>query len=117
MSEEAVDLNEFLERVQDDKELLIELFDIFLEDFVQKRELLNAAVQSQNFDEIGSIAHSVKGASGNISAKPIREIFLDIENMGNNNDISGIDEKLTLLDEKFEALKERITAIKTEFES
>jgi len=40
MSEEIIDLKDVLERVQDDKELLDELLDIYQEDFVQKRQAL-----------------------------------------------------------------------------
>jgi len=38
MGREVLDLNEFLERVQNDKELLLELLDIFVEDFQEKRK-------------------------------------------------------------------------------
>ena len=37
MAEDIIDLPDVLERVQDDKELLLELLDIFQEDFVSKR--------------------------------------------------------------------------------
>ena len=40
MSEEILDLKEVMERVQDDKELLLELFDIFITDYSEKRKLL-----------------------------------------------------------------------------
>ncbi len=44
MVEEIIDLKDVLERVQDDKELLGELFDIYLEDFVVKRKALGDAI-------------------------------------------------------------------------
>jgi hypothetical protein len=44
MSEEIIDLKDVLERVQDDKELLAELFDIYQEDFVIKRKALGDAI-------------------------------------------------------------------------
>ena len=47
MSEEIIDLKEVLERVQDDKELLDELFDIYQEDFVQKRQALGEAIAAR----------------------------------------------------------------------
>lgn len=114
MSQEAIDLPEFLDRVQDDKELLLELLDIFSEDYQQKRRQLGESVRSQNFEDIKNIAHSMKGASGNISAKPVREIFLTLEIMGKNNDLSGIDDLLIKLDARFEELRQRIATIKEE---
>ncbi len=98
MSNEILDLNEFLERVQDDKELLLELIDIFSEDYAIKRKLLQEAVEQDNFEEIKSISHSLKGASGNISAITLRKIFLDFEEMGKASDLSGGKEKLADLD-------------------
>ena len=40
MSEPIIDLKEFLERVQDDRELLVEIADIYEQDFVEKRKIL-----------------------------------------------------------------------------
>jgi len=114
MSEEAIDVVEFLERVQDDKELLLELLDIFIEDFQEKRKLLGEAIGQQDFESIRSISHSVKGASGNISAKPIRALFIKVEEMGKNNDLTGADELLSTIDVEFTALTDRISNLKTE---
>ncbi len=68
MSEEIIDLKDVLERVQDDKELLAELFDIYQEDFVVKRQALGEAITAKDITKIKEIAHSMKGSSGNISA-------------------------------------------------
>ena len=65
MSDEVLDLNEFLERVQDDKELLLELLDIFSDDYQKKRVQLEEAVNKNDSEQIKSVAHSLKGASGN----------------------------------------------------
>jgi len=117
MSEETLDLDEFLERVQDDKELLVELLDIYTEDFQNKRKLLGEAVKNSNFEEISSIAHSLKGASGNISAKSLMEFFLEFEEKSKSSDLSGADDLLTNIDKSFEALSARISTIKDEYKS
>jgi len=85
MSEDLLDVNEFMERVQDDKELLLELLDIFLADYMEKRKTLQEAVDGQDFEQIKGVAHSLKGASGNISAKSMCEIFSSLEEMGKNS--------------------------------
>ncbi len=117
MSEQAIDLEEFLERVQDDKELLLELLDIFTEDYQEKRVLLQEAVDSNNCEEVKSIAHSLKGASGNISAKALREVFIKLEIMGEGNDISAAGDLWSELDKGYEdllacigQLKEKLSA-------
>ena len=44
MGEEVIDLKDALKRVQGDKKLLAELFDIYQEDFVIKRQALGDAI-------------------------------------------------------------------------
>ena len=44
MSEEIIDLKDVMERVQGDRELLCELFDIYQEDFIKKRQALGEAI-------------------------------------------------------------------------
>ena len=117
MSEQSLDLKEFLDRVQDDKELLLELLDIFSKDFKEKRKHLDSAVKSKDYEQLRSIAHSVKGASGNISAKAVRAICMTLEDMGKNQHLNGIEQLLVDLDKQFEILQGRITEIKDEFKA
>ena len=115
MSETIIDVEEFLERVQDDKELLVELLDIYSGDYQTKRKQLTKAVKEKDFDEVKSISHSLKGASGNISAKKMREIFMVIEDKSRNNDLSGVDNLLISLDKEFELLSGKIKELKEKF--
>lgn len=115
MNEKVLDLNEFLERVQDDKELLLELLDIFLEDYQLKRDLLQKAIDNKDFDEVRNLGHSLKGASGNISAKGLREVLMQIEEMGKNGNIDGIDELVKAMDSNFSELEVEIGNLKKEY--
>jgi len=117
MSEDILDFEEFLERVQGDRELLVELLDIFSEDFKEKRKQLQEAITQNDFETIKSIAHSLKGASGNISVKPMRAVFIEFEEMGKNSDLAGADKLVAKLDALNEELMERIGTIKSESES
>ena len=114
MGEAVLDIEEFLERVQDDKELLFELFEIFIEDFEEKRGLLSKAVAEKDYENVRGIAHSMKGASGNISAKTVRSISMTLENMGKESRLDGVEEILAQLDKAFEALVVRIEEVKKE---
>ena len=105
MNSEIIDLKEVLDRVQNDRELLIELLDIFLEDCPPKINAIKEAVAKKDFLQLRDIAHSMKGASGNISAKNINASFLQIEQMAKNNDLNSIDVSLKELDKRFEELK------------
>ena len=114
MSEDILDLNEFLERVQNDQDLLLELLDIFVADFQEKRVLLAEAIEKKDYEQIRGIAHSLKGASGNISAKVVRQTFIKLEDMGKRGDMTGAAELLSALDQQFKDFLVRISTVKNE---
>lgn len=98
MSEEAIDLKEVLERVQDDRELLLELFDIFLEDCPVKIQAIRDAAAKKDISQLKDVAHSMKGAAGNISAKKMHASFLKIEQLAKTDDLAGINNVFKELD-------------------
>lgn len=114
MSEDILDLEEFRERVQNDKALLLELLDIFVEDFKAKRKEMGEAVAQNDSGALKRLAHSLKGSSGNISAKSLRRVMLDLETRGKNGCLDGTQELLADMDKEFAALSERILVIKKE---
>ena len=110
MSNDAIDMQEVLERVQDDKELLMELLQIYCDDYVEKWKTFNEAVDKSDYEQLRTLSHSLKGASGNISAKKLRTSFLDLEEMAKQKDLSRAKEILKLIDQQFNELKEYIAA-------
>ena len=117
MNDQVFDLKEFLERVQDDKELLLELLDIFVEDYKAKYKQLQEAINNKNIEEIKSIAHSLKGSSGNISAKLLRTTCLKLEELGKNNDLAQAKEYLIQMDQQFKDLLVCIDTTKAQLKS
>ena len=114
---EIIDLKDFMERVQDDKELLLELLDIFQEDFVGKRQSLDEALKSKDVNKIKEVAHSLKGASGNISAKEMHANFLMIENAVKCNDLNKVASILEEVNDQFNQIKQFAAKLKKEFSS
>ena len=114
MSEDVLDLAEFKDRVQDDTELLLELLDIYTADYQEKRPKFDQALADQNADELRSLAHSLKGASGNISAKAMRETFMKLEEKGKAGDFSDTEELMKEMDERFTAFEARMASVKQE---
>ena len=116
MTQEAtIDLNEVLERVQNDKDLLVELFDIFLADCPAKITALKEAAAQKDLTRIKEVAHSMKGASGNISAKKLYALFLKIEQMAKTNDLSAMGSSLQELDRQMEEFKVCSSKLKSDF--
>lgn len=114
---EIIDLKDFMERVQDDKELLLELLDIFQEDFVVKRQALESAVKAADVAKIKEVAHSLKGASGNISAKDMHANFLKMEAAVKANDLGQLGPILKDVDAQFEQIKQFAARLKKDFTS
>ena len=105
MSEEIIDLKDVMERVQGDKELLAELFDIYQEDFVIKRKALGEAIAAGDIGKIKEVAHSMKGSSGNISAKPLHAACLKLEMLAKEGKTDGMQEVAVMIDGYFERVK------------
>lgn len=116
MNMEILDINEFLERIQNDRALLWELLDIFVEDFQQKKKLLHEALRSNDAIEVRKLAHALKGSSANISAHQLSAVLLELEKMGKNNTLTGADKFLADLETKFEALLARISRLREELQ-
>ncbi len=110
-----IDVKDALERVQDDKELLLELFDIFIEDFAIKYPALQAAYKKGDCAAFQMISHGLKGATGNISAKQMHENCSQLDAMGKSCDIEGAGEKVALLGRQFEEFKAEAAKVKKEF--
>ena len=105
MNEEIIDLNDVLERVQGDKELLGELLDIYQEDFELKRQALKVAIAAKDILKIKEIAHSMKGSSGNISAKPMYAACLKMEKLALENKMDELQQLTLEIDGYFERIK------------
>ena len=112
---EIIDLPDVMDRVQDDKELLLELLDIFQEDFLKKREALSEAVAAGDIFKIKEAAHSIKGASGNISAKSMHAVCLQLEGLAKTGTTAGMPELIKVIDGQFEELKVFAAKLKKEW--
>ena len=112
---DIIDLPEVLERVQEDKELLLELFDIFEDDFQKKRQALGAAVAAGDFAKIKEATHSMKGSSGNLSAKSMHATCLQLEQLAKSNSTAGMDDLIKTIDGQFEQVKDFAARLKKQW--
>ena len=112
---QVIDVKDALERVQDDKELLLELFEIFQEDFPLKRNAIWKAFESGNSADFQAVAHGVKGATGNISAMRMHETCILLDRMGKEGTIPTARPFLETLDKQYEEFKAEAARLKKEF--
>ncbi len=101
MSDDVIDLPEALERVQDDKGFLVELLDVFQEDFLKKRAVLAEALTTKDITKVKEVAHSIKGSSGNISAKRMYATCLELEKLAKTNSTDGMQDLARNIDAQF----------------
>lgn len=111
----VLDIEDALDRVQDDIALLLELFDIFQEDFKVKLPQLEAACKCFQAEDIRNLAHSIKGASGNISARQIYQTCLTIEKKGAEGDVNGLEKLVAELKGQFQAFIEAADIFRSEY--
>lgn len=62
--------------------LLQEMYEIFRDDTPSRIEALEAAVRADKREEMGDIAHAIKGASATIGATQVRALSLALETAG-----------------------------------
>jgi len=115
MDEKIIDLADVLDRVQDDSELLLELFDIFEEDFQGKRKELDRYLSEENAEMVRNIAHSLKGAAGNISAKRLYAVCLFIEKEAADGRLAQVPEKFKELDIEFQQYQKEAQKIRDDY--
>ena len=99
----VLDVKDFLARVEDDIELARELAELFTTDASAKIILLREAVAKGDADAIEKLAHSMKGASANLSANKVHDLAWQMERAGAAGTLSGVE---SLLGQLEVALKE-----------
>lgn len=87
MSEDKVfDIEAALERVEKDGELLVELYEIFFEDFEEQMNSLHEAIEVGKRGTVENITHSLKSALGNLGAMACFKAALALEKAGREGD-------------------------------
>jgi len=115
VSEQTLDVSDFMERVQGDKELFFELLDIFSNDFPIKRRALKEAIANKDSAVIEHVSHFLKGSCGNISAAPLRTIFNELEQKGKTNELEGLEGYLEKIDREYDELMKCVEELRIKF--
>ncbi len=93
-----------LENFMDDKDLLFESIDLFLERVETRLSTLRQTVAAKDPDSFMPEAHTLKGMIGIFSTESAFEAAKKLEFKGREKNIDGIDEDLADLEEKLAAL-------------
>ena len=91
-----------------DTELIQELVELYVSDAEQQFSALVQAAQTPDLEEIGRIAHALKGASASVGCQEASSCFKRLEEMGRTG---SADHLLPTVDEAREALARARTAL------
>ncbi len=109
--QDEIDMEKALDIVGGDKELLRELLEMFLKDCPEKIRGLEQAIRDKDDKVLSEVAHSLKGASGNLRLTKIYELCLALENKGKEKDMSDAPKMLNELKEHISKLRRMVDAI------
>ena len=95
-----------LQRLVNKKSLLVTLVNTFIEEIPQKIVEISHAVNTGSVQSIASIAHTIKGASANLSAIELSHYCFEMEKLAKSDNANNIDfnEIYPLLEESFKTL-------------
>jgi HPt (histidine-containing phosphotransfer) domain-containing protein len=102
-----IDMTELLERVDQDQELVQEIFELYLQEAPGLMQRVAEAVAAQNADALAKTAHAYKGVCLNLSAHGVQQLAYELEQMGREQRLDGIDEA-------FQAFQVQISAMNQE---
>ncbi len=94
--------------LRDKKDKVKKICDIFIADTPNEIQELEEALNIKDFEVAIRMAHTIKGSSANIGANILREIALEIENDGKNNNFAKITELLPKMKYEFYKLEKSI---------
>jgi HPt (histidine-containing phosphotransfer) domain-containing protein len=104
MSSSILNLTDLLQRVDDDRELLAELFFIFKTVFPAHIERLSGAIDRNEAGEVESESHALKGMLLNLSAPRAAAAASALEQMGRGRESDGMNHGFAELQAEVDAL-------------
>lgn len=88
-----------------DREILLELFDEFLQECPPRIETMREGIAKEQPDLLDSGAHAIKGSSANLGAVGIQEAAAHIENLARANELNDAGQFLDQLESEIERLQ------------
>jgi len=94
-----------------DRELMVELAQLYVDDSRQQLAALESAVVASDLEEVGSVAHGLKGSSASVGCSEAAGAFKVLEELGRTATADGVPEALTEAKAAFVRAVEALTQI------
>ena len=98
----ALDLESAISRVAGDRDLLVEIAGLFLDNCPKMLDEIRNAVAADDSRQLERSAHTLKGSVANFSADAAVEAALELEQMGREADLRDAQQSLRVLEERIE---------------
>jgi HPt (histidine-containing phosphotransfer) domain-containing protein len=100
----------FLDIVQGDRGLALELAEIFLSELEPRMHEIKAAIRSREAGRLQSAAHALKGSAMSMSAKAVGAAAHSLELVGASGTVEGAEVLFKELESNAVDLRDRLTA-------
>ena len=108
MSSAPIRLDYLLSVFGDDREFFSDLFKTYYEDNSTRMDELQSKMNTNDAEAIEKIAHSIKGASGNIGADAMKEFAAELEKMGRESQLNEAPSIIESMTNEFEKIRSYI---------
>jgi HPt (histidine-containing phosphotransfer) domain-containing protein len=106
----VLDWDEALERVAHSEETLIELVEIFLEQWPQVMDEIEQSVAREDPQTLRRAAHTLKGSASIFGARAVADASERLSDMGKNDRLDGADDALRDLQDEMDRLVPELRA-------
>jgi CheY-like chemotaxis protein len=97
-----------------DPEFLVEIVDAFLGDSPPRIETVRASLASGDGAGLSRAAHSLKGSSGNFGAQRLQVLCADLERLGRDGQLDGLEPLVSRLEVEYQAVADRLRELAAE---
>lgn len=92
----------------DDKELAAQVVGVFLNDIPVQLQSLDEALKASDAKTAERVAHSIKGASATVGGERLRQVALECETFGRENQLDKLGARVAELRAAYEELAEAL---------
>ena len=100
-----IDMQKALESVDGDRDLMLELVSMFLDELPETMKEMEACVQKRDAEKLERKAHALKGALGNFGADKAVELTFSLEKAGRFGELDHSEQTMNALQTEMERIK------------
>lgn len=89
-NKKVFDKADFLDRVEGDLELAAQLVELYFNDTAENMAKIRQAIADKDYEALICLAHSLKGASANLSGQRVRQTAYELENAAKKGELTGV---------------------------